>query len=98
MISRQIPNVVVWLLLLTMPYWLPAIGGYTELGTRVVDGCRDKVGPLHAASKDRALSIRGVRQRDRDFPPRYAYERSGLVLAASLAGWTERLRISMASG
>ncbi len=29
-------NVVVWLLLLAMPYWLPAVGGYSELGTRVV--------------------------------------------------------------
>jgi branched-chain amino acid transport system permease protein len=27
---------VVWLLLLAMPYWLPAIGGYLELGSRVV--------------------------------------------------------------
>jgi branched-chain amino acid transport system permease protein len=34
--NRHVANVVVWLLLLTMPYWLPAIGGYTELGTRVV--------------------------------------------------------------
>jgi branched-chain amino acid transport system permease protein len=25
-----------WLLLLTMPYWLNAVGGYTELGTRVL--------------------------------------------------------------
>jgi len=35
-LRRQVTNVVVWLLLLGMPYWLPAIGGYTELGTRVV--------------------------------------------------------------
>jgi len=35
-LSKQAPNVVVWLLLLAMPYWLPAIGGYPELGTRVV--------------------------------------------------------------
>jgi branched-chain amino acid transport system permease protein len=34
--NKQAANVVVWLLLLGMPYWLPAIGGYTELGTRVV--------------------------------------------------------------
>jgi branched-chain amino acid transport system permease protein len=35
-VNKQAANVVVWLLLLGMPYWLPAIGGYTELGTRVV--------------------------------------------------------------
>jgi branched-chain amino acid transport system permease protein len=35
-LNRQIPNVVIWLLLLAMPYWLPAIGGYTELGSRIV--------------------------------------------------------------
>jgi branched-chain amino acid transport system permease protein len=34
--SEQIRNVVVWLLLLAMPFWLPAIGGYPELGTQVV--------------------------------------------------------------
>lgn len=33
---KQAPNVVIWLLLLAMPYWLPAVGGYPELGTRVV--------------------------------------------------------------
>ena len=27
---------MVWLLLLTMPFWLPAVGGYVELGSRVV--------------------------------------------------------------
>jgi branched-chain amino acid transport system permease protein len=35
-LNRQALNVLVWLLLLAMPYWLPAIGGYTELGIRVV--------------------------------------------------------------
>ena len=35
-LNKQIPNVIVWLLLLAMPYWLPAVGGYPELGTRVV--------------------------------------------------------------
>jgi branched-chain amino acid transport system permease protein len=30
------PNILVWLLLLAMPYWLVAVGGYVELGTRVV--------------------------------------------------------------
>lgn len=35
-LKKQIPNVVVWLLLLSMPYWLPFVHGYTELGIRVV--------------------------------------------------------------
>ena len=35
-LKTQVPNFVVWLLLLAMPYWLPAIGGYSELGSRVV--------------------------------------------------------------
>ena len=34
--NKQVVNVVVWLLLLAMPFLLPAIGSYTELGTRVV--------------------------------------------------------------
>jgi len=34
--NKQAANVVVWLLLLAMPFWLPAIGGYIELGSRVV--------------------------------------------------------------
>ena len=29
-------NVIVWALLLTMPYWLVALGGYTSLGSQVV--------------------------------------------------------------
>jgi branched-chain amino acid transport system permease protein len=29
-------TVLIWLLLLTMPYWMNAMGGYTELATRVV--------------------------------------------------------------
>jgi branched-chain amino acid transport system permease protein len=29
-------NVVLWVILLTMPYWMNAIGGYTELASRVV--------------------------------------------------------------
>ncbi|RTL49527.1 MAG: branched-chain amino acid ABC transporter permease [Bradyrhizobiaceae bacterium] len=33
---KFLPNILVWLLLIAMPYWLPAIGGYTELGSRVV--------------------------------------------------------------
>jgi branched-chain amino acid transport system permease protein len=35
-LQKQAPNVLVWLLLLAMPFWLPAVGGYPELGTRVV--------------------------------------------------------------
>jgi branched-chain amino acid transport system permease protein len=35
-LQKQAPNVVVWLLLLAMPFWLPAVGGYVELGSRVV--------------------------------------------------------------
>ena len=35
-LKKQIPNVIVWLLLLSMPYWLPFVHGYTELGIRVV--------------------------------------------------------------
>jgi branched-chain amino acid transport system permease protein len=35
-INKQSANVLVWLLLLAMPYWLPGIGGYIELGSRVI--------------------------------------------------------------
>ena len=35
-LSKHAPNLVVWLLLLAMPLWLPAVGGYVELGSRVV--------------------------------------------------------------
>jgi branched-chain amino acid transport system permease protein len=34
--NKQAANVIVWLLLLAMPFWLPAVGGYIELGSRVV--------------------------------------------------------------
>jgi branched-chain amino acid transport system permease protein len=34
-LKRQAPNIIVWLLLLALPYWLVAVGGYVELGTRV---------------------------------------------------------------
>jgi branched-chain amino acid transport system permease protein len=34
--NKQAANAVVWLLLLAVPFWLPAVGGYIELGTRVV--------------------------------------------------------------
>ena len=35
-LNKQTANAVVWLLLLAMPFWLPAVGGYIELGSRVV--------------------------------------------------------------
>jgi len=35
-LNKHAANVAVWLLLLAMPFWLPAIGGYIELGSRVV--------------------------------------------------------------
>jgi branched-chain amino acid transport system permease protein len=35
-LQKRAATAIVWLLLLAMPFWLPAIGGYTELGTRVV--------------------------------------------------------------
>jgi branched-chain amino acid transport system permease protein len=35
-LRQQVPNAVVWLVLLTMPYWMGAVGGYTELASRVV--------------------------------------------------------------
>jgi branched-chain amino acid transport system permease protein len=35
-INRHVANVLVWLLLLAMPYWMPLVHGYTELGIRVV--------------------------------------------------------------
>ncbi|HWT96892.1 MAG TPA: branched-chain amino acid ABC transporter permease [Terriglobales bacterium] len=34
--NKQVWNVIVWLLLLTMPYWMPLTGGYTALASRVV--------------------------------------------------------------
>jgi branched-chain amino acid transport system permease protein len=34
--SERTGDIVVWALLLSMPFWLPLIGGYVELGTRVV--------------------------------------------------------------
>jgi branched-chain amino acid transport system permease protein len=36
LIARRAPESVIWLLLLTMPYWISAVGGYTELASRVV--------------------------------------------------------------
>jgi branched-chain amino acid transport system permease protein len=34
--NKHAANMLVWLLLLAMPFWLPAVGGYVELGDRVV--------------------------------------------------------------
>ncbi len=34
--NKHAANVVVWLLLLAMPFWLPFVHGYVELGSRVV--------------------------------------------------------------
>lgn len=34
--KRHIPSAVVWLLLLTAPWWLPYVGGYTQLGSRIL--------------------------------------------------------------
>lgn len=34
--SRHLTLAAIWLVLLATPYWLPLVGGYTELGSRVV--------------------------------------------------------------
>jgi len=34
--DKRAANVLIWLLLLTVPLWFPLLGGYTSLGTRVV--------------------------------------------------------------
>ena len=35
-VGRRGFDIAVWLMLLSMPYWMAAIGGYTELATRIV--------------------------------------------------------------
>ncbi len=35
-LQQLAPSILVWVLLLTAPFWLPAIGGYTALGSRVL--------------------------------------------------------------
>ena len=35
-LPRRAPDLLVWALLIAMPWWMPAIGGYTELASRVV--------------------------------------------------------------
>ncbi len=34
--NKRAADILIWVLLLTMPYWMNAIGGYTELGVRVI--------------------------------------------------------------
>jgi branched-chain amino acid transport system permease protein len=34
--SKLVWNVILWIVLLTMPYWMNAVGGYTGLATRVL--------------------------------------------------------------
>ena len=34
--NKQPQNIIVWLLLLAMPFWMPYVGGYVQLGTQVV--------------------------------------------------------------
>ena len=34
--NKQTQNIIVWLLLLAMPLWVPFVGGYVQLGTQVV--------------------------------------------------------------
>ncbi len=36
MLQKRAADALIWVLLLTMPYWMNAVGGYTELGVRVV--------------------------------------------------------------
>ena len=35
-ITKRTGDVIVWVLLLSMPYWIGWAGGYTSLGTRVL--------------------------------------------------------------
>jgi branched-chain amino acid transport system permease protein len=35
-LNKQTTGAIIWIVLLTMPYWMGAIGGYTELATRVL--------------------------------------------------------------
>jgi hypothetical protein len=37
-LNKHAMTIVIWLLLLTMPYWMGALGGYTELGSGFVLG------------------------------------------------------------
>jgi branched-chain amino acid transport system permease protein len=53
-LNRRSADVAVWLLLLTMPYWLNWVGGYTALGSRVL------VMALAAMSLNFLLGFTGV--------------------------------------
>ena len=53
-LNRRSADVAVWLLLLTMPFWLNWIGGYTALGSRVL------VMALAAMSLNFLLGFTGV--------------------------------------
>ena len=35
-LARYAVDATIWILLLTMPFWLDSVGGYTQLGTRVL--------------------------------------------------------------
>jgi branched-chain amino acid transport system permease protein len=35
-VNKRAPDIAIWILLLTMPYWLIWVGGYTSLGSRVL--------------------------------------------------------------
>jgi branched-chain amino acid transport system permease protein len=52
--QKQAATALIWILLATMPYWLPWVGGYQELGTRVV------VMALAAMSLNFLLGFTGV--------------------------------------
>ena len=53
-IDRRTASVLVWLILAALPYWLPWVGGYQELGTRVL------VMALAAMSLNFLLGFTGV--------------------------------------
>jgi branched-chain amino acid transport system permease protein len=54
LVGRQWPSLLVWVGLLALPFWLPWIGGYQELGTRVL------VMALAAMSLNFLLGFTGV--------------------------------------
>jgi len=53
-IDRRTASVLIWLALAALPYWLPWVGGYQELGTRVL------VMALAAMSLNFLLGFTGV--------------------------------------
>ena len=53
-LDRRTASVLVWLILAALPYWLPWVGGYQELGTRVL------VMALAAMSLNFLLGFTGV--------------------------------------